>query len=291
MQQFQSKESFVQSLQGSIAKVYKRKKLKNLPGSQPNKSEKTESTDMEIEMDNDESHLIFDSNNTNFLPSVPPLPQSITSSISPPLPPPLPQTMPSRISPPPPPPPTSPPPLPPASTPSLPQASETLSGVQKSSSSIITPINSSLTDDYENITLEELNANRLKILNDLNNSSILDATIPTTDDSLINDIMELEKTKTDIVIDLSESYDTLNESSDNMNNTNNSQYIPKETIFGTPLLKQVSEYNTTPDGDKWSVGVSDIIDFENLPESTGTYSKMRTILGKVRSIVNKLNEE
>lgn len=64
----------------------------------------------------------------------------------------------------------------------------------------------------------------------------------------------------------------------------------KETLAGTPLLKCVSPYQTLPKGNKWSVGVSDVIDFENLPDATGTYKKLSGILGKVRNVVKEIND-
>ncbi|KAL5288590.1 ZCCHC8 family protein [Megaselia abdita] len=58
--------------------------------------------------------------------------------------------------------------------------------------------------------------------------------------------------------------------------------------FGTPLLK-FSPYDNLPPGSNFQVGVSDVINFENLPDSTGTYEKMEKIIKKVRTEVKKLN--
>lgn len=65
----------------------------------------------------------------------------------------------------------------------------------------------------------------------------------------------------------------------------------REKVEGTPLIKQVSPYSKLPVGDKWSVGVTDVIDFENLPESTGKYQKLNGLIQKVRTIVKEINEE
>lgn len=64
----------------------------------------------------------------------------------------------------------------------------------------------------------------------------------------------------------------------------------KETVFGTPLLKQVSPFSKIPSGDKWSAGVTDVIDFENLPDTTGTYKKLGGIIDKVRNVVKRIND-
>lgn len=58
--------------------------------------------------------------------------------------------------------------------------------------------------------------------------------------------------------------------------------------FGTPILK-FSPYEKLPPGSNFQVGVSDVIAFENLPDSTGTYEKMEKIIKKVRTEVKKFS--
>lgn len=65
----------------------------------------------------------------------------------------------------------------------------------------------------------------------------------------------------------------------------------KMAIEGTPLLKSASSYDKLPDGDKWSVGVSDVINFENLPDSVGKYEKMKVLIKKVQKVVKEINSE
>ena len=54
------------------------------------------------------------------------------------------------------------------------------------------------------------------------------------------------------------------------------------TIFGAPVLDSFSGFETLPAGDNFMVGVSDVIAFENLAESTGKYENMRELIKKVR---------
>ncbi|CRK96198.1 CLUMA_CG009627, isoform A [Clunio marinus] len=54
------------------------------------------------------------------------------------------------------------------------------------------------------------------------------------------------------------------------------------TIYGCPVLPSFSGCNSLPDGEKFQEGVCDVINFENLSESTGKYEKMKTIIKKVR---------
>lgn len=63
----------------------------------------------------------------------------------------------------------------------------------------------------------------------------------------------------------------------------------KEVVMGTPLLKSSSPYTALPDGQKWAAGVCDVIDFENLPDATGTYEKLSGLIKKVRTVVNEIN--
>lgn len=58
-------------------------------------------------------------------------------------------------------------------------------------------------------------------------------------------------------------------------------------IQGTPILESCSPFSKLPKGDSWSVGVSDVINFENLPDSTGKYEQMKDVLTKVRKCLNK----
>lgn len=65
----------------------------------------------------------------------------------------------------------------------------------------------------------------------------------------------------------------------------------KTTVHGTPLIQQVSPFASLPSSDKWSVGVSDVIDFENLADAVGTYDKMSQIIHKVRVSARTSNQD
>lgn len=60
-----------------------------------------------------------------------------------------------------------------------------------------------------------------------------------------------------------------------------------KTMEGTPVLNSISPFGILPKGENFSVGVSDVIAFENLPDSTGKYEKMRDTIGKVRKTLLK----
>lgn len=65
----------------------------------------------------------------------------------------------------------------------------------------------------------------------------------------------------------------------------------KGVVEGTPLLKSASPYDKLPGGEKWSVGVSDVINFENLPDSVGKYEKMKVLIKKVQTKVKQIHGE
>ncbi|XP_017061961.1 zinc finger CCHC domain-containing protein 8 homolog isoform X2 [Drosophila ficusphila] len=64
----------------------------------------------------------------------------------------------------------------------------------------------------------------------------------------------------------------------------------KASYEGTPLLK-FSVYDRLPVGSNFKVGVSDVINFENLPDSTGKYEQMKGLLKNVREKMVKLQSE
>lgn len=58
---------------------------------------------------------------------------------------------------------------------------------------------------------------------------------------------------------------------------------------GTPILKSASPYAQLPDRDKFSKDISQVINFENLPNSTGKYEQMSKVINKVRGTVKNNN--
>lgn len=64
----------------------------------------------------------------------------------------------------------------------------------------------------------------------------------------------------------------------------------KCSVFGTPIIKSCSPYQTLPNPDNFTKGVSPVIDFENLPNSTGKYEQMTGVLQKVRNTLKGLQK-
>lgn len=84
--------------------------------------------------------------------------------------------------------------------------------------------------------------------------------------------------------------DELNDAPKDSDKADSGFLTVKESCFGTPLLKSGSPYATLPHPDKFSKDVSPVINFENLPNSTGKYEQLTDVLQKVRNTLrNKEN--
>jgi zinc finger CCHC domain-containing protein 8 len=61
--------------------------------------------------------------------------------------------------------------------------------------------------------------------------------------------------------------------------------------LGTPILQSASPYSRLPKPEKFSRDICDVINFENLPDSTGKYEKMSDLIRKVRTVVTRIQQE
>lgn len=169
-------------------------------------------------------------------------------------------------------------------------------------------------DNPASPSLDDLREQQIRLLAALNSSattSMADDSLiaPPVDDSLIDDILALETTANDDTIASSicespEPNDKTNPLDDPSTPPSNNQQPSNafatpvtplnssiQTVSGTPLIQSVSPYETIPVGANWSVGVSDIIDFENLEGSVGKYEKMKGLIKRIRVKVKDLNDE
>ncbi|XP_069671719.1 zinc finger CCHC domain-containing protein 8 homolog isoform X1 [Periplaneta americana] len=65
----------------------------------------------------------------------------------------------------------------------------------------------------------------------------------------------------------------------------------KSVSFGTPILQSASPYSRLPTAEQFSRDICDVINFENLPDSTGKYEKMNDLIRKVRTVVTRIQQE
>ncbi|XP_067010968.1 zinc finger CCHC domain-containing protein 8 homolog [Anabrus simplex] len=65
----------------------------------------------------------------------------------------------------------------------------------------------------------------------------------------------------------------------------------KSVALGTPLLKSTSPYSNLPEPIKFSKDICDVINFENLPDATGKYEQMTGLIKKVRTVVQRIQNE
>ena len=66
---------------------------------------------------------------------------------------------------------------------------------------------------------------------------------------------------------------------------------PKAVHLGTPILHSCSPFKRLPTSEKFSKDICDVINFENLPDSTGKYDQMSELLHKVRRAVTEIQKE
>jgi len=64
----------------------------------------------------------------------------------------------------------------------------------------------------------------------------------------------------------------------------------KSVHLGTPILKSSSPYNKLPSSEKFSQNICNVINFENLPNTTGKYEQMSGVLRKIRKTMTKLHQ-
>lgn len=134
-------------------------------------------------------------------------------------------------------------------------------------------------------SLEDLRAQQEKLLEQLECNTSLDTTANDSK-SLINldTSTDVESVAESIAVPQSQS------APPTPTGTRGPSQTFKASFEGTPVLK-FSVYDKLPVGSNFKVGVSDVINFENLPDSTGKYEQMKGLLKNVRDKMDKLQKE
>ncbi|XP_032684036.1 zinc finger CCHC domain-containing protein 8 homolog [Odontomachus brunneus] len=263
MHPIHSKETMLLCLQGKETDDgYKRKKLKL---SSSNASERISSA-MDIE-DTEEvavEHILVNGH------IVPPLPKQLTSLLPPPPPPSPPPPLPLPPSlPPPPPPPPPPSPLPQINVAIIEHSdlrSQELLSYDSADDTTLSRANSP--------SLSELESMKEQLLVELEETS----SQPNPDASVKNN---LNITSEDNI--------QLNRSPTLQKSLNMSQNSVKSVDLGTPILESTSPYNKLPSSEKFSKNICNVLNFENLPDSTGKYEQMTGVLQKVRDTMARIH--
>lgn len=60
--------------------------------------------------------------------------------------------------------------------------------------------------------------------------------------------------------------------------------VSKSKNFSTPVMKRVGSIESLPSDSKFAQGIEDHIPFENLPDATGNFDKIRTLVNKIRKL-------
>lgn len=158
-----------------------------------------------------------------------------------------------------------------------------LNELKRKQEEILKALEDALSDSNSSPQSPEQNGEQktVEITNETNASTLTELNTEET----VNDVSIAETTiKTDEINEVS------TEQTETVPNTPTITGRSRESVFGTPLIKQVSPFSKLPVGDKWAVGVTDVIDFENLPEATGTYQKLNGVIQKIRTKIKEINE-
>lgn len=66
--------------------------------------------------------------------------------------------------------------------------------------------------------------------------------------------------------------------------------VVKGTLYGTPVINVASSYTKLPSDNKFAKDICDVINFENLPNSTGKYKQISNLLKKVKTEVDRIHD-
>ncbi|XP_023934739.1 zinc finger CCHC domain-containing protein 8 [Bicyclus anynana] len=75
-----------------------------------------------------------------------------------------------------------------------------------------------------------------------------------------------------------------------VNTTDSKTGTVKNTLYGTPVLNVASPFVKLPSDDKFAKDISDVIHFENLPNSTGKFKQISSLLKRVKSEVDRIQD-
>lgn len=66
--------------------------------------------------------------------------------------------------------------------------------------------------------------------------------------------------------------------------------LVKGTSYGTPVINIASSYVKLPSDNNFAKDICDVINFENLPNSTGKYKQISDLLKKVKNEVDRIQD-
>lgn len=132
-------------------------------------------------------------------------------------------------------------------------------------------------ENRQSPTLNDLEEEKLKLLAELGDTS---STVK--DDKETKEINAGESSSKNVEID---------EIKDDLNASTDLEIVKadvKTSSFGTPILDRKYPYSKLPNPDNFSLNISPVINFENLPNSTGKFEQMVGVLQKVRRTLKNL---
>ena len=139
-----------------------------------------------------------------------------------------------------------------------------------------------------NEQLDEKNVNPVtEEQNDTDNDNIDKSN---NEETKIDEVEKDTEIKTDIIDDKSGKQDQNESEPEEILTPNLKTGKVKTTLYGTPVINVASPFLKLPGEDKFSKDICDVINFENLPNSTGKYKQISKLLKKVKSEVDRIQD-
>ncbi|XP_046965479.1 zinc finger CCHC domain-containing protein 8 isoform X2 [Vanessa cardui] len=140
----------------------------------------------------------------------------------------------------------------------------------------------------ENVTTER-NINKDDAVNEQHTSKTIEVSKLSKSETETEIIKQCNDTKENEVTP-SPSVSQTNDSDKSVKTPNSKAGQVKTTQYGTPVINVASTYMKLPSEDKFSKDICDVINFENLPNSTGKFKQISTLLKKVKSVVDMIQD-
>ncbi|XP_066974099.1 zinc finger CCHC domain-containing protein 8 homolog isoform X7 [Macrobrachium rosenbergii] len=145
-----------------------------------------------------------------------------------------------------------------------------------------------ITEEDSQSSMSYLEAKRKSLLEQLG-----DGGNPSAESNRESNAVEKENVNSSDVESDTESSTQLNEESENSRSSSNINIHKKQKVkhhrsqskgfqLGVAIPPSITPYTHLPSSEKWTVNVTDHINFENLPDALGTWEKMKGLVSKVR---------
>ncbi|XP_064120055.1 zinc finger CCHC domain-containing protein 8-like isoform X3 [Macrobrachium nipponense] len=152
-----------------------------------------------------------------------------------------------------------------------------------------------ITEEDSQSSMSYLEAKRKSLLEQLGHSGN-----PSAESNQESNAEEKENVNSSDAESETESSTQLNEESENSRSSSNTNIHKKQKVkhhrsqskgfkLGVAIPPSITPFTHLPSAEKWTVDVTDHINFENLPDALGTWEKMKGLVSKVRKRMGEIH--